>query len=220
VKLLGEQELSKVNPQRLRKSAWSLTAIALVFGTLFVPAVKAGPLFFSDAIALQNDGFTSVPLFSNPGVVLQDLQVPSVGPWIIFEVTISGVVPAGGSDTIRGTYTQAGVSQVIDYPIPDNHGTLYPPFIEVFGFHDIGSYQGVPTTLTFDLLSSGPDFVIPSGPNAGQQVNTYTYAFTTQLPIPEPNTAAMMAAAAFLWAAKITLSSQKMCRFPLRSPKR
>jgi hypothetical protein len=46
--------------------------------------------------------------------------------------------------------------------------------------------QGVGATLIIDLLNSTPDFIIPVGPNQGQQVNSYTYAFTVAQPVPEP----------------------------------
>jgi hypothetical protein len=46
----------------------------------------------------------------------------------------------------------------------------------------------IPTTLTVELLGSSPDFVIPSGPLAGQPVDSYTYSFLVQTAVPEPST--------------------------------
>jgi hypothetical protein len=43
------------------------------------------------------------------------------------------------------------------------------------------------------LLNSNPDFVIPAGPNQGQRVDSYTYSFSTQSPVPEPSTMLLLA---------------------------
>jgi hypothetical protein len=47
---------------------------------------------------------------------------------------------------------------------------------------------GTSATLTIDILGSSPDFIIPSGPNAGQRVDSQTYSFNVASPVPEPAT--------------------------------
>ena len=47
-------------------------------------------------------------------------------------------------------------------------------------------------SLTVDILGIAPDFVIPGGPYAGQQVDSYTYAFRVAQPVPEPATLVLL----------------------------
>lgn len=56
---------------------------------------------------------------------------------------------------------------------------------QVTGFVFPTSFQRTTFTLTGDLLNSSPDFTIPSGPNTGQAVNSFTYTFTIVEPMPE-----------------------------------
>lgn len=155
--------------------------VLLVLG-LTGPAVKADPLFFSNVTAFQNNDTVQVNLYSNPGVTLY-------GSTLTFSVDITGVLPPGGGDTLRITYTELGNSPVVqDFQIP-LFGTIQPPFSLVFSVFSPGSNpQGVPATLTIDLLNSVPDFVIPGGPNQGQPVNSQTYTFNVAEPVPEPAT--------------------------------
>ena len=196
-----------LNPRHKRYGLWSLIAgQALVIGPFLVPAVEAGPLDFSNVVALQDNGFTSVPLFPNPGVVLQAVPFSIFGPSITFETLITGTLPLGATDTLEFIYTQAGASpQVVDLPVPESSGTIFPPYIDGVTFHDIGTYPGVAATLKIDLLLSNPDFVILSGPNARQRVNSYMFSFIAQLPVPEPNTGVLVASAALLWGLKLKL---------------
>jgi len=140
---------------------------------------KADPLVFSNVSALQNAGFTSVSLFSNPGVTIY-------GPQISFTVDVSGALPPMGTDTLQITYVEQGsapIVQSIQIPFFGNN----PPFQVLFTVNSPGAnIFGIPATLTVDLLNSSPDFVIPSGPNAGQGANSYTYSFTVATTVPEP----------------------------------
>jgi hypothetical protein len=158
--------------------------VALLFVLAFssIEKVQADPLTFSNVVALQNNGSTRVDLFSNPGTTL-------VGPQVSFLVDISGMLPAGGLDTLRITYTEAGRAQTVQsFQIPA-FGTVQPPFTLIFSVASWGSSpQGVLGSLTVDLLQSSPDFVIPGGPNAGQRVDSYTYLFRVAQPVPEPAT--------------------------------
>ncbi|HJT27562.1 MAG TPA: PEP-CTERM sorting domain-containing protein [Pyrinomonadaceae bacterium] len=173
-------QIAKTNRTNVSRSLLFL-GVLLVLG-LTGPAVKADPLFFSNVTAFQNNDTVQVNLYSNPGVTLY-------GSTLTFSVDITGVLPPGGGDTLRITYTELGNSPVVqDFQIP-LFGTIQPPFSLVFSVFSPGSNpQGVPATLTIDLLNSVPDFVIPGGPNQGQPVNSQTYTFNVAEPVPEPAT--------------------------------
>ena len=153
-----------------------------------VKGTQADPLFFSNVSALQNNGTTKVDLFSNPGTSL-------FGPQITFHVDISGNLNPGAIDTLRVSYSEAGGSPIVQsFQIP-LFGSVQPPFTLVFSVTSLAaSFAGTPATLTLDLLSSNPDFIIPGGPNGGQGVDSYTYSFNVAEPIPEPATMTLLGA--------------------------
>jgi hypothetical protein len=152
----------------------------LTLGALTAGTTKANPLSFSNVSVFQNS--TKVDLFSNPGAKI-------FGPQMNFSVDITGTLPAGAGDTLRITYNELGSpANVQEFQIP-LFGTVQPPFTLLFSVLSAGAnFQGIPATLTVDLLNSAPDFVIPSGPNQGQTVNSYTYSFNVARPVPEPAT--------------------------------
>ena len=168
------------------KNQTNVSTALLFLGVLFVlgltgSTAKADPLFFSNVTAFQNNDTVQVNLQSNPGITLY-------GQNLTFSVDITGVLPMGGTDILRVTYTELGSAPVIqDFQIP-LFGTVQPPFTLIFSIFSPGlNPQGVAATLTIDLLNSNPDFVIPGGPNQGQSVNSQTYSFNVQ-PVPEPAT--------------------------------
>ncbi len=147
---------------------------------------KADPLFFSNVSAFQNNGATKVDLFSSPGTTL-------IGPQISFLVDITGNLNPGTTDTLLISYSEAGSSPIIQsFQIP-LFGSVQPPFTLVFSVTSLAaSFAGTPATLTLDLLNSNPDFIIPSGPNAGQRVDSYSYSFNVSKPVPEPATLVLL----------------------------
>jgi hypothetical protein len=168
------------------KNQTNVSKALLFLGVLFVLGLtggtaKADPLFFSNVTAFQNNDTVQVNLLSNPGTTL-------FGSTLTFSVDITGVLPMGGTDILRVTYTELGSAPVVqEFQIP-LFGTVNPPFTLIFSVFSPGlNPQGVPATLTIDLLNSAPDFVIPSGPNQGQSVDSQTYTFNVQ-PVPEPAT--------------------------------
>lgn len=160
--------------------------VILVFAC--AKGAQADPLFFSNVSALQNNGTTQVDLFSNPGATL-------VGPQITFLVDLTGMLPPGGTDTLLVTYSEAGGSTTVQsFQIP-LFGSVQPPFTLMFSVTSLtASFAGTPATLTLDLLNSNPDFILPSGANAGQRVNSYTYSFNVAEPVPEPATLTLLGA--------------------------
>jgi hypothetical protein len=159
---------------------------AAFLALLTVTTVKANPVTFSNVVALQNGGFTHVDLFSNPGTTL-------LGPQISFLADISGTLPASGFDTLQVTFAEAGKAPVVQtFNIPIFNG-LTLPYSQLFTFtFQNATFQGTDATLTLDILGSNPDFVIPSGPQAGQSVNSYTYSFKGAQPVPEPATVLLL----------------------------
>ena len=147
---------------------------------------KADPLTFSNVSAFQNNDTVQVDLYSNPGITL-------FGSNLTFSVDVSGVLPMSAVDTLRITYTELGSAPIVqEFEIP-LFGSVQPPFSLIFSVSSPGSNpQGVPATLTIDLLNSAPDFVIPGGPNQGQSVNSQTYSFNVAEPVPEPATLSML----------------------------
>jgi hypothetical protein len=151
-------------------------------------SVQADPLLFGNVVALQNNGSTRVDLFSNPGSIL-------LGPRITFLVDITGTLPPAGTDTLLITFSELGRPPVVQsFQIP-LFGSIPPPLTLVFSIDSLAaSFQGTPATLTLDLLNSSPDFIIPSGPGAGQGVNSFSYNFNVAEPVPEPATLTLLGA--------------------------
>lgn len=161
-----------------------LVLVILVFAG--AKGAQADPLLFSNVSALQDNGTTRVDLFSNPGTSL-------VGPQITFLVDITGILPSGTTDTLLVTYFEVGSPPIVQsFQIP-LIGSVQPPFTLLFSF-TTGSFAATPATLTLDLLNSNPDFIVPSGANAGQAVNSYSYSFNVSQPVPEPTTLALLGA--------------------------
>jgi len=155
-------------------------AIAIFCGMAVVPGVKADPVFFSNVVASQNEGSSRLDLFSNPGATL-------IGPHLVFLVDLTGTLPPGVTQTLLITYMEVGgVTLTRSFEIPA-FGTLQPPYTNIVSFDSPGAnYQGVMASLRVDIIDNSPDFVIPSGPNAGQMVDSYTYQFKVAQPVPEP----------------------------------
>src|SRR6185369_5578058 len=89
-------------------------------------------------------------------------------------------------DTLVVTYNEQGVAPMTqNFTIP--FGNVTPPLSFLVTFvSPTASFQGVSASLTVNLLTSNPDFVIPSGQNAGTGVDSFTYSFKVAQPVPEP----------------------------------
>jgi hypothetical protein len=172
--------IAKTNQANVSKLLLFL-GIFLLLG-LTERTAKADPLVFSNVTAFQNNDTVQVDLYSHPGATL-------FGSNLTFSVNITGTLPMGAVDTLRITYTELGRAPVVqEFQVP-LFGSVPPPFSLIFSVASLGSNaQGVPATLTIDLLNSAPDFVIPGGPNQGQSVNSQTYSFNVAQPVPEPAT--------------------------------
>jgi hypothetical protein len=162
--------------------------VLLSFLLLLPPNAAADPLTFSNVLAVQLDAHddthsVTTDLFSTPNAVLTN------GTIVSFFIDVAGP-PVG--DALRLSYEQRGQLLALqEYAIPV-FGTVYPPFTLVTGLDFPTFYHPVPVTLTVDLLQSSPDFVIPSGPLAGQAVDSYTYTFSVVQPVPEPSSLVLL----------------------------
>lgn len=158
-------------------------AIVGIAGTI---SAQADALRFSNVVALQNGGATSVSLFSNPGVTL-------TGPQLTFLIDITGTLAPGESHMLLVTFTEAGGSATSQQFLIPAFGFVPPPFSQIVTFTSLyADFDGVLATLTVDILGVAPDFEIPGGPNAGQLVDSYTYTFNVAQPVPEPGTLVMV----------------------------
>jgi hypothetical protein len=170
---------------RITKLGLVLT-IVVILGFAAAPAAKADPLFFSNAVALQNNG-SRVDLYSNPGVTIY-------GPRMSFLVDITGTLPSGMTNILQVTYAEAGSASIVQSFLIPAFGIVPPPFSQLFTISSPGAnFQGVPATLTLDIIGSVGDFVIPIGPNAGSRFDSFTYTFNVAQPAPEPATMILIA---------------------------
>src|ERR1044072_5830242 len=152
--------------------------LKLIFATLSLAlclvataiTAEADPLFFSNVVALQNAGQTSVDLFSNPGITL-------TGQQLSFLVDINGDIPGSPSQILQITYEELGSAPKIS-TFNLLIGEVQPPFSLLFTVTTRGSNsQTTPVKLIVDILGSAPDFVVPGGPRSGDRVDSYTYTF-------------------------------------------
>jgi len=172
----------------------SIAIFLVTCGLFCATPAKADGLVFSN-VRLGLLGTTppgGIDLFANQGIV-----ITSPTSIATISILVSGPLPAGG-DTLRLTViaTNENGTFVITNPNP---ASLNIPIdisnvntTQVTGFSFPTSFQGTTITLTVDLLNSSPDFIIPSGPNAGQAVNSFTYTFTIVEPVPEPATLVLL----------------------------
>lgn len=164
--------------------------LVLVAGfTAAASEVRAEPIVFHGTYFLISESGERLDLFSHPGVVLAARTYGGSLP-LSFSFG-ANVKPVGGvslTDTIRFTYHEQGAAPIIKSdtftigadPRELGFGFLFEPIRR--------TGQPILTTLTVELLNSVPDFVIPGGPDQGRLVDSYTYSFFTQSPVPEPST--------------------------------
>jgi hypothetical protein len=101
-------------------------------------------------------------------------------------VDITGTVPDNVIYTLRVTFTEAGQSPIVQtFSIPA-FGIIPPPYSQLFTLTTFST--NTQATLTIDILDHSPDFIIPSGPSAGQLVDSFTFTFNVTEPVPEPTT--------------------------------
>ncbi len=175
----------------------TMALILVTCGLACAAPAKADGLFFSNVkVGVLNEtppgGSTVIDLFANPGVV-----ITSSNDVATLFISVSGTLPTGGDILhIAVTATNENGTFIITNPNPASLNIPIDMFnangTHVTGFQFPTSFQGTTITFTVDLLNSSPDFIIPSGPNSGQAVNSFTYTFTVVQPVPEPATLVLL----------------------------
>jgi hypothetical protein len=170
--------------------------ILIIFaGVLTIAATtQAEPLTFGNVQALWTEPGGQgvvVDLFATPGAVLRGevVEIDHVARAVVtFDISLFGRLSPGGTDTLRLTYQVPNINEPSFRNVVQEFG-ISPggvPATHVTGMDFPILYRPHPTSLTVDLLQNAPDFVIPSGPSAGEAVNSYTYTFSVVQPTPEP----------------------------------
>jgi hypothetical protein len=158
-------------------------------GAFAAPAL-ADPLRFGNVSIAESTGL--VGLFENPGRVFTlDENRFNL---LTFFIDIVGTLEPSQTDILRLTFRAPDGETLVQESGVPAAGTIPPPFTLVTGPPPFPtSYTPLPFELTVDLLSTAPDFIIPSGPMAGVAVDSYTYSFSTVSPVPEPGTWLLLA---------------------------
>lgn len=167
---------------RLRTATGLLIVWICSMGVFASPAV-ADPLRFENVRATTT-GAILIGLFENPGHVFTLEE----NRHLSFFIDLVGTVAPGETDVLRLTYRASdGETLVQEYGVPV-FGTGLPPLTLVTGREFPATYTPRLYQLTIDLLHTSPDFVMPSGANAGAAVDSFAYSFNTVSPVPEPGT--------------------------------
>jgi hypothetical protein len=177
----------------MKRSRQRLVAVAFGFASMapaLAPVAAADPVLFHSTYFLIDPSPTRLDLFSNPGVALQPSTY--LGSYPFPGVLIFGTFldfGGGGAevlDTIRWTFREGGEApQIMEQVFATGIDPISLAFVTAFT-PVLRTGQPVPSSLRVEFLVSNPDFRIPSGPQAGRLVDSYTYQFSTQTPVPEP----------------------------------
>ena len=168
-----------------------LVLMVLVCCHVAAPQLRADPLTFQNVTFPLNTLGGRLDLFSSPGAILTaGVAGPEVKLGFLAEVPHIGGESL--TDTIRFTYHELGAGTAVQaFQFTTGTNPIDLGFLAVFDpINRTG--KPVPATLTVDLLNSSPDFVIPSGPDRGRLVDSYTYSFYTLAPVPEPSTLVLL----------------------------
>ncbi len=164
-----------------------LPFVATVFPLIVTSEVaRADPIMFSNVRANPFPGDSPlIDLFENPGVTFTLL--PNAEERILGFLIQLDVVPPGITDTLQVTLTSPREPTVVrEFHVAESDPELEPPFVTGFSHAFPPSFRPRPYAFKVDLLNSAPDFRIPSGPQAGQLVDSFTYTFSVINPVPEP----------------------------------
>jgi hypothetical protein len=168
----------------VRKSL-PFVATALLF-IVSSRVARADPIEFSNVLASPVGVFPATDLFGHQGITFM-LSPTAEERALVFSIRLSDVVPLGFTDTLQVTLTSPRDATVVrEFAVTAPDPELQPPFITVFSHFFPPSYTPRPYEFKVDLLNSSPDFRIPSGPGAGQLVDSFTYTFSVVNPVPEP----------------------------------
>lgn len=124
--------------------------------------------------ALQNNGFTQVDLFSNPGINLHPTSF-KLPQQLSILVPFTGIVPSGGGDTLVVSALMMGSMFAQNFAIAPGSYPNISQFV-TFSF-PAGVFHRVPVNLSVRLFSDG-----------GRLLESSNYSFKFTEAVPEPGT--------------------------------
>jgi len=146
----------------------------LVFVLLMlVSAASANSVSLGHVNALQNNGFTKVDLFSNPGINLHptSLKIPRQ---LSILVPFSGIVPSGGGNTLVVSALMMGSTFAQSFAIAAGSYLNFNQFV-TFTFPE-GTFHNVPVKLSVQLFDNR------------RLLDSSNYSFGFTEAVPEPGT--------------------------------
>lgn len=156
-----------------KDSRYLLLLVFLVALTM-APLATANSVSLGHVSALQNNGFTQVDLFGNPGINLHptSLKIPRQ---LSILVPFTGIVPGGGGNTLVVSALMMGSTFAQSFAIAPGS---YPNFSEflTLSFPE-GVFHGVPVNLSVQLFS-----------DSGRLLESSNYSFRFTEAVPEPGT--------------------------------
>ena len=147
---------------------------------VFLAALTLAPLASANSVslghvnALQNNGFTQVDLFANPGVKLHATSL-SIPTQLSILVPFTGIVPSGNTDSLLVSALILGSKITQNFSIPAGTYSNTSQFV-TFSF-PVGILNAMPVSLSVSLWD----------PN-GQLLDSSNYAFKFTEAVPEPGT--------------------------------
>jgi hypothetical protein len=119
---------------------------------VLVSAASANSVSLGHVLALQNNGFTSVDLFTHPGIrLLPSSSTPGSRTQLSLMVPFAGIVPSGAGNTLVISALMMGSTFTQNFSIPAGSYPNFSEFVTLI-FPD-GILHAVPVSLSVKLLS-------------------------------------------------------------------
>jgi hypothetical protein len=148
----------------------------VLFVLLLVVSANANSVTMGHVNALQNNGFTQVDLFANPGITLSPTSL--IRPFqtqLSFLVPFMGTIPSGAGNMLSISAVIMGSALTQSFSIPAGSYSNFSQFV-TFTFPK-GIFHAMPVKLTVQLFSDG-----------GRLLRSSDYSFRFVEPVPEPGT--------------------------------
>ena len=149
-------------------------SLLLLLAVLVAPLASANSVSLGHVTALQNNGFTQVDLFANPGVQLHATSL-SIPTQLSILIPFTGIVPSGSTDSMLISALILGSKITQNFSIPAGSYSNISQFV-TFNF-PTGILNATPVSLSVSLWD----------PN-GQLLDSANYGFKFTEAVPEPGT--------------------------------